>query len=80
MKIRFYVNDQDVSEWISEVSSHIAFEENKLIGNTPSMELSMKVDNSDGKFDSLLDFPFLCARHGIYLAGESPVTGSYRQV
>ncbi len=59
MKIRFYVNDQDVSEWISEVSSHIAFEENKLIGNTPSMELSIKADNSDGKFDNLLDFPFL---------------------
>ena len=23
---------------------------------------------------------FACARHGIYLAGESPVTGSCRQV
>ncbi|WP_071441657.1 hypothetical protein [Traorella massiliensis] len=69
MKIRFYVNDQDVSEWISEVSSHIAFEENKLIGNTPSMELSMKVDNSDGKFDSLLDFPFLMKDENLTLLG-----------
>ena len=69
MKIRFYVNDQDVSEWISEVSSHIAFEENKLIGNTPSMEFSMKVDNSDGKFDSLLDFPFLMKDENLTLLG-----------
>lgn len=74
--IRFYVNDLDISEFICAVSSSVSFEENKLIGNTPSMEIKLVVNNSGGVFDDLLSFPFIMKKDdeqvGVYYVVDQP--------
>lgn len=77
MKTKVYVNNTDISSLITSLTSNIEFSNDALIGNAPSMELSMKANNENGEFDTLLDSPFILKKEdgtqlGVFNVIEKP--------
>lgn len=76
-KTRIFVNDIDVSEFNSSLTSFISFEKDKIIGNVSSKELTMKLENKNGEFNDLLDSPFVLKDEegnqlGVYYVFKNP--------
>ena len=56
--IKIKIEDQDMSEYLIHIEKSEEFEDNRLIGNCPSAEFKIQLDNRLGFFDHLLEKPF----------------------
>lgn len=61
-KTKVIINGNDYSELVSDLTTSIEFDKDFLIGNAPSMELTLKANNKNGEFNDLLDSPFILQR------------------
>lgn len=61
-KTKLIINGNDYSELVSDLTTSIEFDKDFLIGNAPSMELTLKANNKNGEFNDLLDSPFILQR------------------